>query len=165
MMMTNHTLQIHFFALQLLTRLVFERGSTDAAAKVADIMCVDFVHEVISACVPPVFPPRSGHGWACVPVLPSSSRVGLETEVSFQPLWAKASSHGSTSAERAPSLYRLKLDIVKQLAKLSPVRAILACVFGSSILSGNNKSSSPSRGASLQVHDAERLFYEFALDQ
>ncbi|KAK1299306.1 hypothetical protein QJS10_CPB14g00965 [Acorus calamus] len=47
--------------LQLITRLVFERGSTDAAAKVADIMIADFVHEVISACVPPVYPPRSGH--------------------------------------------------------------------------------------------------------
>ncbi|CAA6666265.1 unnamed protein product [Spirodela intermedia] len=167
---TTH--DFNFFSLiyewpkDLLTRLVFERGSTDAAAKVADIMCVDFVHEVISACVPPVFPPRSGHGWACVPVLPSSSRVGLEIEVSFQSLGAKAGSHGSPSAERAPSLYPLKLDIVKHLAKLSPVRAILACVFGSSILSRNNESSSsPPRGGSLQVHDAERLFYEFALDQ
>ena len=44
--------------LQLLTRLVFERGSTDAAGKVAEIMYADFVHEVISACVPPVYPPR-----------------------------------------------------------------------------------------------------------
>lgn len=47
--------------LQLLTRLVFDRGSTDAAAKVVEIMSADFVHEVISADLS--YPPRSGHGW------------------------------------------------------------------------------------------------------
>uniref|UniRef100_A0A1D1Z361 Zinc finger FYVE domain-containing protein 26 n=1 Tax=Anthurium amnicola TaxID=1678845 RepID=A0A1D1Z361_9ARAE len=170
---TTH--DFNFFSLiyewpkDLLTRLVFERGSTDAASKVADIMYVDFVHEVISACVPPVFPPRSGHGWACVPVLPSLSRVDSEIRVPFQSLKeAKATSYGSPSKAAAPtlSLYPLKLDIVKHLAKLSPVRAILACVFGSSILSSNNESSLSSlNGTSLQVPDAERLFYEFALDQ
>jgi hypothetical protein len=32
--------------LQLLTRLVFERGSADAAGKVAEIMGADLVHQV-----------------------------------------------------------------------------------------------------------------------
>lgn len=163
---TTH--DFNFFSLvyewpkDLLTRLVFERGSTDAAGKVADIMGVDFVHEIISACVPPVFPPRSGHGWACIPVLPTLSQ-GLENQVPF----AKASSCSSISAVHANPLYPLQLNIVKHLAKLSPVRAVLACVFGSSILS---TASEPSASNSLndawvQAPDAERLFYEFALDQ
>ena len=33
-------------SLQLLTRLVFERGSADAAGKVAEIMGADLVHQV-----------------------------------------------------------------------------------------------------------------------
>ena len=157
-MVLNHcTPPTHLFTLQLLIRLVFERGITDAAAKVADIMGVDFVHEVISACVPPVFPPRSGHGWACVPVLDCSSSGDLDINVPIQ-------AYDSSPAETSPSLYPLKLDIVKHLVKLSPVRAILGCVFGSSILSRNSDLSTP-KGGSLQVPDAERLFYEFALDQ
>ncbi|EEE54912.1 hypothetical protein OsJ_02440 [Oryza sativa Japonica Group] len=52
---TDTTHDFNYFSLvyerpkDLLTRLVFERGSTDAAAKVADTMGVDFVHEIISA--------------------------------------------------------------------------------------------------------------------
>ncbi|KAJ6745536.1 ZINC FINGER FYVE DOMAIN PROTEIN [Salix koriyanagi] len=74
---TDTTHDFNFFSLvyewpkDLLTRLVFDRGSTDAAGKVADIMYADFVHEVISACVPPVYPPRSGHAWACIPAAAS----------------------------------------------------------------------------------------------
>lgn len=152
-----------FFNLQLLTRLVFERGSTDAAGKVADIMGVDFVHEIISACVPPVFPPRSGHGWACIPVLPTFPQMSLENKATF----AKASSYGSIPAAHANHLYPLQLNIVKHLAKLSPVRAVLACVFGSSILSTASESpdSNSLNDAWVQAPDAERLFYEFALDQ
>lgn len=66
---------------KLLTRLVFERDSTDAAGKVADITSSDFVHKVISACVPPVYPPRSGHGWACIPVILSLPKIYTESKV------------------------------------------------------------------------------------
>lgn len=166
---TTH--DFNFFSLiyewpkDLLTRLVFERGSTDAAGKVADIMCVDFVHEVLSACVPPVYPPRSGHGWACIPVL-STCRTGLENKAPH----GRGSLYGSFSTAPENPLYPLQLDIVKHLAKLSPVRAVLACVFGSNILSTTttttvSSASSSSGDAQLVTPDSERLFYEFALDQ
>ncbi|XP_072966910.1 uncharacterized protein [Typha angustifolia] len=163
---TTH--DFNFFSLvyewpkDLLTRLVFERGSSDAAGKVADVMGVDFVHEVISACVPPVFPPQSGHGWACIPDLPSLSRMSLQNKV---PL-AKSNLSCSSETTHLNSLYPLQLNIVKHLAKLSPVRAVLACVFGSSILSTDSESLSSSLNETLvQAPDTERLFYEFALDQ
>ncbi|KAJ0971286.1 hypothetical protein J5N97_019245 [Dioscorea zingiberensis] len=164
---TTH--DFNFFSLiyewpkDLITRLVFERGSVDAAGKVADIMCADFVHEVISACVPPVLPPRSGHGWACIPVIPPFSRMNSENKIPS----AKGSPNSSFSTAPGNSLYPLQLNIVKHLAKLSPVRAVLACVFGSSILSssGELSASGSSNDGLLQAPDAERLFYEFALDQ
>ncbi|MED6195197.1 hypothetical protein PIB30_035809, partial [Stylosanthes scabra] len=107
---TDTTHDFNFFSVvyewpkDLLTRLVFERGSTDAAGKVAEIMFADFVHE---------------------------------------------------------------LDLVKHLAKISPVRAVLACVFGSTILYSSSSSSISSslNDGLLQAPDADRLFYEFALDQ
>ncbi|RRT71470.1 hypothetical protein GW17_00023827 [Ensete ventricosum] len=160
---TRHILQRLYDLLeQLLTRLVFERGSTDAAGKIADIMGVDFVHEVISACVPPVFPPRSGHGWACIPLLPTLSEISLENKISSP----KASTCSSFGTYGKP-LYPLQLSLVKHLAKLSPVRAVLACVFGSTILSSSSESSASrtSKDSYMQAPDAERLFYEFALDQ
>ncbi|XP_058075240.1 uncharacterized protein LOC131223756 isoform X2 [Magnolia sinica] len=169
---TTHDL--NFFSLvyewpkDLLTRLVFERGSTDAAGKVADIMCADFVHEVISACVPPVYPPRTGHGWACIPVLPTFSKTNLENRIPFQSSKeAKPSLFGLSSETPGTPLYPLQLNIVKHLAKLSPVRAVLACVFGSRILShGSESSLSRSLNDALpQAADTDRLFYEFALDQ
>lgn len=161
-------------ALQLLTRLVFERGSTDAAGKVADIMCADFVHEVISACVPPVYPPRSGHGWASIPVLPTFSKLNLESKVPIQSSKEPSSKEPKQPSLYGPSpmipgnpLYPLQLNIVKRLAKLSPVRAVLACVFGSSILAHASESSGsrPLNDAFGQTPDADRLFYEFALDR
>ncbi|KAK6140827.1 hypothetical protein DH2020_025434 [Rehmannia glutinosa] len=127
----------------LLTRLVFERGSTDAAGKVAEIMNSDFVHEVISACVPPVYPPRSGHGWACIPVIPTLPKSYTESKVlSPSSREAKPKFYTRSSATPGVPLYPLKLDVVKHLVKLSAVRAVLACVFGSTM-----------------------FFYEFALDQ
>ncbi|KAI0493860.1 hypothetical protein KFK09_023985 [Dendrobium nobile] len=164
---TTH--DFNFFSLvyewpkDLLVRLVFERGSTDAAAKVADIMGVDFVHEVITACVPPVFPPRSGHGWACVPVLPSLSRTNLGKKI----LLARPTLHGSSPQAQCNPLYPLQLDVVKHLANLSPVRAVLACVFGCNILSTGSESciSSSLNDTFVQAPDTERLFYELALDQ
>lgn len=156
------------FILQLLTRLVFERGSTDAAGKVAEIMCADFVHEVISSCVPPVYPPRSGHGWACIPVVPTFPKSSSENKV-LSPSCkdAKPNCYCRSSATPGVALYPLQLDVVKHLAKISPVRSVLACVFGSSILynsSSSSISSSLSDGLQ-QALDADRLFYEFALDQ
>lgn len=169
---TTH--DFNFFSLvyewpkDLLTRLVFERGSTDAAGKVADIMCADFVHEMISACVPPVYPPRSGHGWACIPVLPTFSKMEWDNKVPFQSSReAKPSLRGPSYVAPENPLYPLQLNIVKHLAKLSPVRAVLACVFGSSILS-NCSESSVSRSlndAVTQAPDTDRLFYEFSLDE
>nr|XP_043638938.1 LOW QUALITY PROTEIN: uncharacterized protein LOC122610032 [Erigeron canadensis] len=171
---TDTTHDFNYFSLiyewpkDLLTRLVFDRGSTDAAAKVAEIMSADFVHEVISACVPPIYPPRSGHGWADIAVIPTCPKSNSECKV-LSPFSkeVKPSSYCPSSATPGVPLYPLQLDVVKHLVKLSPVRAVLACVFGSCILYGGTDatiSSSLSDG-SAQKHDAERLFYEFALDQ
>lgn len=153
--------------MQLLTRLVFERGSTDAAGKVAEIMDADFVHEVISACVPPVYPPRSGHGWACIPVFPTFSRSYPESKtLSPSSRDAKPGSYSRSSGTPGIPLYPLQLDIVKHLVKLSPVRAVLASVFGSSILySGSDPTVSNSLNDDLlTTPETDRLFYEFALD-
>jgi zinc finger FYVE domain-containing protein 26 len=165
-------LRIHnklFFGMQLLTRLVFERGSTDAAAKVADTMGVDFVHEIISACVPPVLPPRTGHGWACIPVTPILCNISSENRPcaiskSLPPAqgW---SAHDSSLCSRQEPLYPLQLNLVKHLAQLSSVRAVLACVFGSSILSGDNESSPTYVKDTTQAPEIERSFFEFALEQ
>ncbi|KAG2699968.1 hypothetical protein I3760_07G212600 [Carya illinoinensis] len=171
---TDTTHDFNFFSLvfewpkDLLTRLVFDRGSTDAAGKVAEIMGADFVHEVISACVPPVYPPRSGHGWACIPVIPTCSQSDSENKVlSPSSKEAKPNSYTRSSATPGIPLYPLQLDVVKHLVKISPVRAVLACVFGSSILySGSDSSISGSfNDGFLQAPDVDRLFYEFALDQ
>ncbi|XP_034920616.1 uncharacterized protein [Populus alba] len=171
---TDTTHDFNFFSLvyewpkDLLTRLVFDRGSTDAAGKVADIMCADFVHEVITACVPPVYPPRSGHAWACIPVAATFHKSYAENKV-LSPACkeAKPNCYSSFSATPGIPLYPLQLDIVKHLVKISPVRAVLACVFGRSILySGSDSSMSGSMDdGSLQEPDNDRLFYEFALDQ
>ncbi|KAL2346823.1 hypothetical protein Fmac_000823 [Flemingia macrophylla] len=171
---TDTTHDFNFFSVvyewpkDLLTRLVFERGSTDAAGRVAEIMYADFVHEVISACVPPVYPPRSGHGWACIPVVPTFPKSSSENKLlSPSSKDAKPNCYCRSSATSGVALYPLQLDVVKHLAKISPVRAVLACVFGSSILynsSSSSISSSLSDGL-LQAPDADRLFYEFALDQ
>lgn len=159
-----------YCAMQLLTRLVFERGSTDAAAKVADTMGVDFVHEIISACVPPVFPPRTGQGWACIPVLPTISNINSEnrstcTVPKSLPPAQGWSAHDSSLSSRQEPLYPLQLNLVKHLAQLSSVRAVLACVFGSSLLSSDNESSLTYLKDATQAPEIERSFYEFALEQ
>ncbi|KAL2517677.1 hypothetical protein Adt_13924 [Abeliophyllum distichum] len=171
---TDTTHDFNYFSLvyewpkDLLTRLVFERDSTDAAGKVAEIMSADFVHEVISSCVPPVYPPRSGRGWACIPVIPTLPYSYPESKV-FSPTSreAKPKIYFRSSATPGVPLYPLKLDIVKHLVKLSAVRAILACVFGSTILySGSDPAISGSLNDGSQLPpDADRFFYEFALDQ
>ncbi|KAJ4837974.1 hypothetical protein Tsubulata_031787 [Turnera subulata] len=171
---TDTTHDFNFFSLvyewpkDLLTRLVFDRGSTDAAGKVAEIMHADFVHEVISACVPPVYPPRSGNGWACIPVVPSCQGSCSESKVlSPSSKEAKPNCYSRFSTTPGVPLYPLQLDIVKHLVKISPVRAVLACVFGSGILySGSDSSISGSLDDGLlQAPDSDRMFYEFALDQ
>uniref|UniRef100_A0A0A9BEZ5 Uncharacterized protein n=1 Tax=Arundo donax TaxID=35708 RepID=A0A0A9BEZ5_ARUDO len=170
---TDTTHDFNYFSLvyewpkDLLTRLVFERGSTDAAAKVADTMGVDFVHEIISACVPPVFPPRTGQGWACIPVLPTLSNISSESRSCTipKPLSPPQRPHDSSSSSRQEPLYPLQLNLVKHLAQLSSVRAVLACVFGSSILSGDNESSPNFVKDATQAPEIERSFYEFALEQ
>ncbi|KAK4364946.1 hypothetical protein RND71_016304 [Anisodus tanguticus] len=171
---TDTTHDFNYFSLvyewptDLLTRLVFEQGSTDAAEKAAEIMNADFVHEVISACVPPVYPPRYGHGWACIPVIPTYTENYSENRViSPSRREAKPGFFTPSSGDAELPLYPLQLDIVKHLIKLSPVRAVLACVFGSSILyRGRDTSVSRSlKSCYLQTPDADRLFFEFALDQ
>ncbi|KAF8034628.1 hypothetical protein BT93_C0822 [Corymbia citriodora subsp. variegata] len=170
---TDTTHDFNFFSIiyewpkDLLTRLVFDRGNTDAAAKVAEIMDADFVHEVISACVPPVYPPRSGRGWACIPVITMCSRSHLEKILTPSSREAKGNSFNCSPGAPGLPLFSLQLDIIKHLAKVSPVRAVLACVFGGSILyNGSDSSISSSfNNGLLQSSDADRLFYEFALDQ
>jgi zinc finger FYVE domain-containing protein 26 len=122
---------------------VFERGSSGAAEKAAEAMGVDFVHEIISSCVPPVFPPRSSHSWAWMPVYAtiSENNNSPKSEVSYK----------SALTTFQKPLYPLQLEVLKTLANLSPVRAVLASVFGSSLIAGDS--------------EAERPFYEFALEQ
>ncbi|KAK1298833.1 hypothetical protein QJS10_CPB14g00999 [Acorus calamus] len=129
-------------------------------------MIADFVHEVISACVPPVYPPRSGHGWACIPILPAI-QMNIEDRVEFHSIKDTKSCSNYSSLPLGTHLHPLQLNIVKHLAKLSPVRAVLACVFGSSILSNvtDSLASRSSNDAIMNAPDSDRLFYEFALDQ
>lgn len=157
----------YWFMLQLLTRLVFDRSSTDAAAKVAEVMSADFVHEVISACVPPVYPPRSGHGWACIPVIPTTTYSHSESKVMSPSKEAKPNCYVRSSATPGVPLYPLQLDVIRRLVKISPVRAVLACVFGGSILYNGSDSviSSSLNDEFTSSPDADRLFYEFSLDQ
>ncbi|XP_074272051.1 uncharacterized protein LOC141595969 [Silene latifolia] len=171
---TDTTHDFNYFSLiyewpkDLVTRLVFDRGSTEAAEKVADIMSADFVHEVISACVPPVYPSRFGHGWACIPLVASNVKTSQGIPVSSssaKEAWPGSDSYASASPGFAQ--YPLELDIIKHLVKLSPVRAVLACVFGSSILYTGSESSIFGFLNKDLLHspDTDRLFYEFALDQ
>ncbi|KAM3349757.1 hypothetical protein ACQJBY_022565 [Aegilops geniculata] len=171
---TDTTHDFNYFSLvyerpkDLLTRLVFEHGSTDAAAKVADTMGVDFVHEIISACVPPVLPPRTGQGWACIPILTTVSNIISENSSTVPkslPPDEGWSLHDSLLSSRRDPLYPLQLNLVKHLAQLSSVRAVLACVFGSSILSGDSESSPTYVKDAMQTTEVERSFYEFALEQ
>ncbi|XP_010472597.1 PREDICTED: uncharacterized protein LOC104752215 [Camelina sativa] len=170
---TDTTHDFNFFSLvyewpkDLLTRLVFDRSSTDAAAKVAEVMSADFVHEVISACVPPVYPPRAGHGWACIPVIPTTPCSQSEGKVLSPSIEAKPNCYIRSSATPGVPLYPLQLDIIRHLVKISPVRAVLACVFGGSILYNGSDSviSSSLNDEFPSSPDAERLFYEFSLDQ
>ncbi|AEC07743.1 zinc finger FYVE domain protein [Arabidopsis thaliana] len=170
---TDTTHDFNFFSLvyewpkDLLTRLVFDRSSTDAAAKVAEVMSADFVHEVISACVPPVYPPRSGHGWACIPVIPTTPCSHSEGKVLSPSIEAKPNCYVRSSATPGVPLYPLQLDVIRHLVKISPVRAVLACVFGGSILYNGSDSiiSSSLNDEFPSSPDADRLFYEFSLDQ
>ncbi|KAG7572251.1 hypothetical protein ISN44_As09g006230 [Arabidopsis suecica] len=170
---TDTTHDFNFFSLvyewpkDLLTRLVFDRSSTDAAAKVAEVMSADFVHEVISACVPPVYPPRSGHGWACIPVIPTTPCSHSEGKVLSPSKEAKPNCYVRSSATPGVPLYPLQLDVIRHLVKISPVRAVLACVFGGSILYNGSDSiiSSSLNDEFPSSPDADRLFYEFSLDQ
>uniref|UniRef100_A0A1J3CB32 ZFYVE26-like TPR repeats domain-containing protein n=1 Tax=Noccaea caerulescens TaxID=107243 RepID=A0A1J3CB32_NOCCA len=170
---TDTTHDFNFFSLvyewpkDLLTRLVFDRGSTESAAKVAEVMSADFVHEVISACVPPVYPPRSGHGWACIPVIPTTPSSHSESKVLSPSKEAKPNCYVRSSATPGVPLYPLQLDIIKHLVKISPVRAVLACVFGGSILYNGSDSviSSSLNDEFTSSPDEDRLFYEFSLDQ
>ncbi|XP_042002823.1 uncharacterized protein LOC121752018 isoform X2 [Salvia splendens] len=164
----NYFSVVYEWPKDLLTRLVFERDSTDAAAKVAEIMNSDFVHEIISACVPPVYPTRSGNGWACIPVIPTLPRSYTESKVlSPSSREAKPKFYTRSSATPGVPLYPLKLDLVKHLVKLSPVRAVLACVFGSTMLHcGSDPAISSSlNDGLLPTPDVDRSFYELALDQ
>ncbi|VFQ79855.1 unnamed protein product [Cuscuta campestris] len=170
---TDTTHDFNYFSLvyewpkDLLTRLVFERGSTDAAEKAAEIMSADFVHQVISASVPSVYPPRYGHGWASVALVPTFPNNDFESSATTISRAAKLDTISSSPSTTGLPLYPLQLDIIKHLIKLSPVRAVLACVFGSSILHhGSVTSISRSFHAGMiQISDSNRLFYEFALDQ
>ncbi|KAH6555767.1 hypothetical protein KP509_1Z229800 [Ceratopteris richardii] len=155
----NFFMLVHERANDLLTRLVFERGSANAAGKIAEIMGADLAQEVISACVPPIYPPKSSRGWACVPLIPFRDSNPDNHQ-----------DRGSSAIKEHDSgLYPLNLDVVKHLATLSPVRAILACVFGTSKFQKTIRSFdglvSASSGDGSFGTDTDRSFYEFALEQ
>lgn len=152
----------------LVTRLDLKQGSADAAVgKVAEIRCSDFVHEVIAACVPPVYPPRFVHSWACSPVVPAfcwnCSEIKLLSPSSSE---IAPGSYYHSSGTPGVQLFPLKLDMVKHLVELSPVRAVLACAFGSYILYHGFNSVVPngSNDHILHARDLDKSFYEFALD-
>jgi zinc finger FYVE domain-containing protein 26 len=150
-----------FCYLQLLTRLAFERGNADAASKVAEIMGEDLVHQVITACVPPVYPPKGGKGWACIPRLRSCTVQSTGTLFS-SPITS------SNIRDDKTELYMLRRDVVKHLATPSPVRAVLACVFGGSRFKVHVREDEASfflLAQSQQQLDDDQWFYEFALEQ
>lgn len=102
-----------------------------------------------------MYPPSGGKGWACIPQLPT--RV-------VQPGNQRGDVHVvQTTAhdEDEPQLYPLQLDVVKHLATLSPVRSILACIFGQSRFTTQTKDANV---ADSNV-DADRSFFDFALEQ
>jgi zinc finger FYVE domain-containing protein 26 len=113
--------------------------------------------QIISACVPPVYPPLAGKGWACIRKLPTH-------KVQLPPGQKVDDAHESTGSSSAnehetPQLYPLQLDVVKHLATLSVVRSVLACVFGQScFMARSNRSNSAH-------NDTDRLLYDFALEQ
>ena len=122
---------IFMLFVQLVTRLVFEKGSTEVAENVADIMSTYFVQEVISACVPHVYPSRCGHGWACLPLVASSAKISLASHLPTSSARGTSASDANRSlASAGIAQYHLQLDIINHLVKISPVRVVLACIFG-----------------------------------
>eukprot|EP00898_Chlorokybus_atmophyticus_P005916 jgi/Chlat1/6325/Chrsp44S05889 len=119
----------------LLTELVFELGSPDAATRVAGHMGIDLVHRVLAACITPVLPPQART--ALFPPTPS----------------------GAAAVARQ---YSLTLDVVKHLATISPLRAVLACVFG--LLHRDVEVPTSQAGDSEANAEADRVFLEFALE-
>ena len=104
-----------------------------------------------------MFPPRGGKGWARIPQLPT--RV-------VQPASQRGDVHvvqTTVHDDDEPQLYPLQLDVVKHLATLSPVRAILACIFGQSLFT--TRANDPGLATSSAVVDADRSFFDFALEQ
>lgn len=114
--------------------------------------------QVISACVPPVYPPRGGKGWACIPQLPT--RVVQSATQRGDVHVVKTTAQDD---DDEPQLYPLQLDVVKHLATLSPVRSVLACVFGQSCFT--RRDSDPGLATSGAAVDADRSFFDFALEQ
>lgn len=92
----------------IIAKLIFEHKRANAAsdaAAAARRMRADIVEEVLSTCVAPVLPPcdPSVEGAA-----PAAAAASDESELR----------HG------------LKVEVLRHLAESSPVRAVLACVFG-----------------------------------
>ena len=88
----------------IIARLIFEGKSADAAsaaAAAARRMRADIVEEVLATCVAPVLPPGEAR-----------SRVRGD------------------AAEEKELRRGLKIEVLRHLAESSPVRAVLACVFG-----------------------------------
>lgn len=104
-----------------------------------------------------MYPPRGGKGWACIPQLPT--RV-------VQPGTQRGDVHvvqTNAHEDEEPQLYPLQLDVVKHLATISPVRSILACVFGQSCFT--TRANDPAIANSSAAVDADRSFFDFALEQ
>jgi zinc finger FYVE domain-containing protein 26 len=121
----------------------------------------DLVHQVITACVPPVYPPKGGNGWACIPRL-SSCTVQSSGTLYNSPITS------SNIKDDKTELHMLLRDVVKHLATLSPVRAVLACVFGGSRFTVHvreGEASFVTLAQSQQQLDDGQWFYEFALEQ
>lgn len=105
-----------------------------------------------------MYPPRGGKGWACIPQLPTRVvKPGSQRgDVHVVPTTTQ-------DDDDEPQLYPLQLDVVKHLATLSPVRSILACVFGQSCFT--RRADDPGLADSGAAMDADRSYFDFALEQ
>eukprot|EP00899_Mesostigma_viride_P015962 jgi/Mesvir1/24367/Mv11039-RA.2 len=92
----------------LLMQLVFKDGEPDVASRVASCMSLDLVKMILSACMPPVHPPR-----APAIALPAATPLALP----------------SATPSASKSLYPVQLDVLAHVARSSPLRAVLACAF------------------------------------
>ena len=95
----NHFSVLNRAPRNILLHIIFNRGQPESALQVANLLGTDLVQEVLSACVQPILPPGRA---------PAKEGAGG---------WEGFQGH------------KLKLDVLRYLAEMSPVRVALACTY------------------------------------